>query len=222
MTRLIPWLLAGGACLAKTHPAPAASFICTAAVTKVEHMICADPGLSALDEQLAGAYTTSRSAFDVDTDGAKTLLDDLTQAQRAWVAQRNSCVNAACLRTAYASQIAVLKFQARPGHDAAADHWAGRYAYKGFMHMLVQVRSDDSVRIVITGSEPTQARWSCAFAGIGKVNGPALVSSPASLTGRLAGGAIELPDTPGNQQASDQSCGLNGSIVWMYSRATHS
>jgi uncharacterized protein len=219
MTRFSLWLLACGVCLAQTDAAPAASFSCTAAVTKVEHMICADPGLSAQDEQLAAAYKKNRGMFDVDADGAKTLLDDLTQSQRAWVARRDACATSACLSAAYASQIAVLKFQARPGQDAAADHWAGSYSYKGFMQMLVQVRDDDSVRIVITGSEPTAARWTCAFAGIGKVDGPALlVSSPASLTARLAGGAVELPDTQANQQTSDQSCGVNGSIVWTYIR----
>ena len=219
MTRPGLCVLAWCAVLAVTDYARAASFACQAAATHVEHMICADPGLSRQDDALAAAYKDSRTAFEAGADGATTLLDDLTHAQQAWLASRNACADAACLGRAYASQIAVLRFQPRPGHDASADRWAGRYGYKGFMRLFVQVRDNDSVRLVITGAEPGAARWTCGFEGIGTVSGGTLqVMGPASLAAHLTRDAVQITDTAANQNTSDQSCGLNGSIIWTYAK----
>jgi glucose/arabinose dehydrogenase len=87
--------------------AGAASFDCKRARGQVETAICADAGLSALDEQLAAAYARALQA----SPGEKA-------AQLAWLRTRNACADAACLRQAYGARIAEL--QARPAGAAAA------------------------------------------------------------------------------------------------------
>lgn len=94
--RLLPVLLALTAAAAG-----AASFDCKLARGKVETMVCADPGLSALDAQLGLAYARSlKAAADPSADKA---------GQLAWLRTRNACADAACLRQAYTARIAALQ-----------------------------------------------------------------------------------------------------------------
>lgn len=81
--------------------ATAASFDCARASTLVEQAICNDPELSGLDDSLSDAY---RDALQQAPDPA------LVQAtQRRWLSQvRNSCRNAACLRSAYRTRLTEL------------------------------------------------------------------------------------------------------------------
>lgn len=75
----------------------AASFDCKKAGTQVEHLICGDPTLSALDEQLNALYL-----YTLKED----ILDDLTKArQKTWLKMRNTCTNAACLVKSYQTRI---------------------------------------------------------------------------------------------------------------------
>jgi uncharacterized protein YecT (DUF1311 family) len=57
------------------------SFDCAHASTTVEHSICADPSLSALDVEIAQNYAAALNA-------AGPLRDDLIAFQRAWLKQR--------------------------------------------------------------------------------------------------------------------------------------
>lgn len=87
--------------------AGAASFDCKRARGTVETTICADAGLSTLDEQLSAAYARALKA----DPNAKA-------AQLAWLKTRNACADAACLRQAYTARIAALQAQtggAAPG-----------------------------------------------------------------------------------------------------------
>ena len=198
----------------------AASFDCGKTSTQVEHMVCATPALSRADEQLAAAFKTSRETFDDTSDGAASVVADLIASQRSWLQQRNACTDIACLQQAYAVRAATLGFHARAGHDAAADKWAGTYSYKGFLKLSVQVRDDDTVRVAIDGAEPGTAKWTCSFAGIAQVTADSMqVSTPSTLTGHLGAGGIEINDTPANQATSQSSCGLNGSLIWLYGPA---
>jgi uncharacterized protein len=79
----------------------AASFDCKLAQGKVETMICADSGISKLDEQLDSAYTRIRK---VSSDGPTEKA-----MQRAWLRARDQCADLACLQHAYASRIAELR-----------------------------------------------------------------------------------------------------------------
>jgi len=78
----------------------AASFDCAKAGTKVEKMICADPELSKLDEDLSAAYG---KALKESSD-----LSALRQQQRNWLAERNGCLDSDCLESSYRSQIGEL------------------------------------------------------------------------------------------------------------------
>ncbi len=78
----------------------AASFDCDKAGTKVEKMICADPELSKLDEELGKAYN---KALEANSDQAS-----IKQKQRDWLKERNKCANSECIRTRYQDRIANL------------------------------------------------------------------------------------------------------------------
>lgn len=88
--------------------APAASFDCSKASTKIEKLICNDKELSRQDESLAKAYRSALSS--AQAKAART-------SQKQWLAkERSSCDNdssppgiiALCLRGKYDQQIFVL------------------------------------------------------------------------------------------------------------------
>lgn len=79
----------------------AASFDCSKAASTTEKMICNDPAISKLDEQLAAAYKTASDAA-TDKDALKTQ-------QRDWLKQnRNLCGDTTCLTQTYQNRIAEL------------------------------------------------------------------------------------------------------------------
>lgn len=79
----------------------AASFDCAKASTKVEHLICDNPELSKLDEELSAAYIT------VLQD--EKQADSIKQAQKQWMKERNDCADVDCVGKAYRSRIDELK-----------------------------------------------------------------------------------------------------------------
>jgi uncharacterized protein len=81
--------------------ANATSFDCKLAQSKVETMICADSGVSKLDEQLSAVYAQFR----------KTSSDETVEKvmQLAWLKTRNTCEDQACLRRAFEARIAELR-----------------------------------------------------------------------------------------------------------------
>lgn len=82
-------------------PANATSFDCRRAQSKVESMICADRGISKLDEQLDIAYTQIRTRSRDDETEKKM--------QRVWLKERNTCTDLACLQRVYTSRIVELR-----------------------------------------------------------------------------------------------------------------
>jgi uncharacterized protein YecT (DUF1311 family) len=72
------------------------SFSCEAAANQAERVICADPGLSALDAQTSSLYKKARA----DAADPAPLADE----QTAWLYRRNQCVSAECLRESYAER----------------------------------------------------------------------------------------------------------------------
>lgn len=86
--------------------AQAASFDCGAARSAIEHAICNDPQLSALDSQLADAYRAALKKHGADADALKA-------EQRDWLKQRvpSGQVDVAALKEAYRTRIDALKAQ---------------------------------------------------------------------------------------------------------------
>lgn len=85
-----------------SDPAAAQSFDCKKAHTRVEKMICADAGLSELDEHLGRYYAAGRMA--VESAGSCLQTD---QAQ--WLkSTRDACQSGACLKTAYLNRLGEL------------------------------------------------------------------------------------------------------------------
>lgn len=90
------------ACMTVSSPVIAASFACGKAASSVEKMICADPGLSLLDEHLGRYYAAARTTLA----HADTCL---AADQRNWLrTSRDACTDAACLKQQYLKRLAVL------------------------------------------------------------------------------------------------------------------
>lgn len=84
------------AALALLPGALAASFDCAKAASRVERLLCEDKTLGAQDEQLAERYAALLDALP------RGQAQSARDAQRAWLAQRNACLQqaapAACLQ----------------------------------------------------------------------------------------------------------------------------
>jgi len=88
-------------CLMLALSAHAASFDCGKAQTKVEHLICDNPEISKLDDELSVAYKAALK------DEKQT--DAIKQAQKQWMKERNGCADAACVQNAYQKRIEQLQ-----------------------------------------------------------------------------------------------------------------
>lgn len=93
-------LLITFACLVLISSAQAASFDCAKAGTKVEKLICADAGLSKLDEELNVAY---KAALQNEKQA-----DSIKQAQKLWMRERNACLDAECVNRVYVERLIFL------------------------------------------------------------------------------------------------------------------
>jgi len=92
-------VLIGATLIAVNLGALAASVDCAKAGTAVEHMICADPAVSSLDQRLTDEY---KAASGRDPH--------VKEAQREWLlGTRNKCSTTDCLSEAYAARLAALK-----------------------------------------------------------------------------------------------------------------
>lgn len=87
--------------IAASDTAHGASFDCSKASTLVESLICADPTLSALDVEMAAAWTEARRA--------SSNPNQLQEAQRAFIRQRGQCRNARCIADISQQRTAELK-----------------------------------------------------------------------------------------------------------------
>jgi uncharacterized protein len=80
--------------------ATGASFDCAKAGTRVEKQVCADPGLSQLDEALGNEYRAAIAHGDAS----------LKASQQAWLKEvRNPCTTVDCLLHAYEARIDQLR-----------------------------------------------------------------------------------------------------------------
>lgn len=101
---VVGWLVLGGS-------AQAASFDCAKAQSKVEHLICDNPEISKLDEELNAAYKAALQ----DEKQADTTM----QAQKQWMKERNGCADAACVKQVYESRLYSFTVTPLPSIDVA-------------------------------------------------------------------------------------------------------
>lgn len=102
MKSLLLAAFAGIAVLGTITPSEAASFNCNRRLTVTEAVICANPGLSNLDSQMAWKYRAALANFPALRSATKSR-------QVAWLGSRNACgASVGCLRNAYNSRIADL------------------------------------------------------------------------------------------------------------------
>ncbi len=110
--------------VAATSAAAQASFDCSRAGTMVEHAICSDPALAALDRDVAEAYGAARAGQP------STVRDQLLAEQRARLAARDGCgSDRTCLSSAMQNRLAAL--QASDTSAAPTDGFTGLYCSEG-------------------------------------------------------------------------------------------
>ena len=98
-----------------------ASFDCRKARSAVEKMVCADPELSKLDEQLDQTYRGALKALQSPGSpfDPKKNKDQLVLDQKDWVTYaRNICEDAACLHKVYQTRINLLN-----SYDGSSYGW---------------------------------------------------------------------------------------------------
>lgn len=86
--------------LALLTMAQAASFDCTKAQSNIEHVICGNPEISRLDDELSVSY---KSALQ-----DQKHFDSVKSAQKKWMKERNACSDETCLVNTYKARIAQL------------------------------------------------------------------------------------------------------------------
>lgn len=86
--------------LALPLSAQAASFDCGKAQRKIEHLICDNPEISKLDDELSVAYKSTLQD--------QVQVDSIKQTQKQWLKVRNGCDDAACVKRAYETRLTSL------------------------------------------------------------------------------------------------------------------
>ena len=90
--------------------AHAAGFDCKAAKTQVEHLICAEPALSKLDDQVKDLYDRIQAETAGRDGETGEWRDPVANEQTQWrTTVRDRCPDAACLKSAYVDRIAAMK-----------------------------------------------------------------------------------------------------------------
>jgi uncharacterized protein len=99
-----------GLSLAAPGAAPAAGFDCKQADTRVEKLICADPGLSRLDNEMARDFEAIRQETGgVDGQTGKASFPFGAEQTRWRASVRDKCRDAACLTAAYEARLAKVR-----------------------------------------------------------------------------------------------------------------
>jgi len=78
----------------------AASFDCAKASTKVEKIICDNPEISKLDDELSASY---KAALQNEKQA-----ESIRHAQKQWMKERNICIDADCVKRAYEIRLSSL------------------------------------------------------------------------------------------------------------------
>jgi uncharacterized protein len=108
----------------------AASFECKKANRAVQQMVCSNPELSKLDDEMAMVYSAvfARATAPKSKSSGRTMYssgltitttpEQLRDQQRDWLSTRNKCTDLACVTSAYINQLNILKATIRiPKYD---------------------------------------------------------------------------------------------------------
>lgn len=117
------------------NAAVAAGFDCKKATSDIEKIICSSERLSALDEALNKQFRDALEKADDRTS--------LVKAQKAWIQERNKCVDSKCLEKAYESRQASLKSSA--ACPVQESDLLGQWTAEGeqdFEEMLFEIRNN--------------------------------------------------------------------------------
>src|ERR1700722_16636801 len=98
--RLVSLAAVASLVLAPSKSADAVSFNCSKASHSSEFLICGDPVLSDLDDQLAAAFSAARRQSN---NPARLALEE-----RDWLARRDGCRTVPCIAREYRSRLAEL------------------------------------------------------------------------------------------------------------------
>jgi uncharacterized protein len=82
------------------------SFDCSRVTSEVLRTVCGSPKLVALDNQLTVAYQAALAQADQSND--PTARSTLIATERAWIAERQRCPDAACIEAAYSDRLTEL------------------------------------------------------------------------------------------------------------------
>ena len=97
----ITWIVL--ALFALVVTAQGASFDCQKASTSIEKLICNDPELSKLDEDLSATYK-----INMDVESKVLSIASIQLAQKEWIKKRNSCPDTSCVKDEYVVRISQL------------------------------------------------------------------------------------------------------------------
>jgi uncharacterized protein YecT (DUF1311 family) len=98
--------IAAAAPSANSSPSLSPSFDCSRVVSQVLRTVCGSPKLVALDNQLTGAYQSALAQADQSND--LQARSQLVTSERAWIAMRQQCPDAACIEAAYNDRLTEL------------------------------------------------------------------------------------------------------------------
>lgn len=126
-----------------------ASFDCAKASTKVEKLICADRELSELDDRMANAY-------EWDTEGGDAL-PRFRGSQKAWLAKRNACADADCVRQRYDERIAELSCKSERMAGAAIGVSQCAWFSRRVLDRELKTLEDRQARKAVEGSSNADA-----------------------------------------------------------------
>ena len=107
--------------------ANATSFNCRAAKSAVEYLICENADLGELDDELNEAYALALKSSP-----------DLAQSQKEWLANRDNCMDADCVKHAYLERIDYLSRTPSNTDYAAVEHGSPQHSTIGIESIDLQ------------------------------------------------------------------------------------
>lgn len=119
----------------------AASFPCSKASTLVEKLVCADPSLSSMDEDMANLYRQSVSYAE--------FPEKIRREQREWLnGDRNSCRSKKCLMIAYAVRIEALQSESNQKSSSTGEAFSRSQHFSKSDYQARESSSTDEILLI--------------------------------------------------------------------------
>lgn len=178
------------------------SFDCAKASTQVEHQICGDAELSALDVRLAASWKRALAAIPEKKDALKA-------SQLAWIARRDRCAPA-CVRAEVEERIGWL--DTIPGRPRGSDTNRTGHYEDGINSVDLIHRDDGSIEFVLSafwqGANPDNVHMGFAGGTI-KLEGTKAVykQDACTLTFTFVRDTLAVA-----QEGADVDCGFGANV----------